>query len=45
MTDADKAGAWILTVIGMLACFGTAIALLVEEDVGLTSLFGSSRFG
>ena len=45
MTGADKAGAWIVTVVAMLACFGTAVALLVEEDVGLSSLFGSARFG
>jgi hypothetical protein len=45
MTTADTAGAWIVTVIAMLACFGTAVALLVDEDVGLSSLFSSTRFG
>jgi mannan endo-1,6-alpha-mannosidase len=45
LTGANEAGAWLLTVVAMLACFGTAIALLVEEDVGLSSLFGSWRFG
>jgi mannan endo-1,6-alpha-mannosidase len=45
MTGADKAGAWVVTVVAMLACFGTAIALLVEEDIGFSSLWGSSRFG
>jgi mannan endo-1,6-alpha-mannosidase len=44
MTDGDKAGAWIVTVVAMLACFGTAVALLVDEDVGISSIFPSSRF-
>jgi hypothetical protein len=44
MTDGDKAGAWIVTVVAMLACFGTAVALLVDEDVGISSMFPSSRF-
>jgi len=44
MTTSDKAGAWVVTVIAVLACLGTAIALVIDEDASFSSLWSFSRF-